>query len=218
MQSAARRARTGVSSRRLRGGCSTRARQWLGAVALARQWRVASSVATPGWGGALPADDTRRPTTRESDSHVLPPQRTAAAGRRSFCSSDAASAARSASAAVGPTARTAASTRAACVHAVWSSTMRGLRGCLILRLALLGGIKTAAVHRGGEFLIVVHLFWAPRRAPSARRPAMIAICAVALAGHTFKSCSLPKFEWAVYGKYTTSRWYGMTAAVTGNCN
>ena len=44
--------------------------------------------------------------------------------------------------------------------------MRGLRGCLILRLALLGGIKTAAVHRGGEFLIVVHLFWAPRRAPS----------------------------------------------------
>ena len=31
-------------------------------------------------GGALPADDTSRPTTRESDSHVLPPQRTAAAG------------------------------------------------------------------------------------------------------------------------------------------
>ena len=46
---------------------------------------------------------------------------------------------------------------------------------------------------------------------------MIAILAVALAGHTFKSCSLPKFEWAVYGKYTTARWYGMTAAVTGNC-
>ena len=36
---------------------------------------------------------------------------------------------------------------------------------------------------------------------------MIAIAAVALvAGHTFKSCSLPKFEWAVYGKYTTARW------------
>ena len=46
---------------------------------------------------------------------------------------------------------------------------------------------------------------------------MIAILAVALAGHTFKSCSLPKFEWAVYGKYTTARWYGMTAAVTGDC-
>ena len=46
---------------------------------------------------------------------------------------------------------------------------------------------------------------------------MIAIGGVALAGHTFKSCSLPKFEWAVYGKYTTARWYGMTAAVTGDC-
>jgi hypothetical protein len=47
---------------------------------------------------------------------------------------------------------------------------------------------------------------------------MIATVAVALAGHTFKSCTLPKFEWAVYGKYTTARWYGMTAAVTGDCN
>jgi len=53
---------------------------------------------------------------------------------------------------------------------------------------------------------------------SVTRFMMIATVAVALAGHTFKSCTLPKFEWAVYGKYTTARWYGMTAAVTGDCN
>ena len=70
---------------------------------------------------------TRRPTTRESDSHVLPPQRTAAAGSAasaqmqpssSSSSSAAASAASSAasSASAAPARPAVAPTRAACVH------------------------------------------------------------------------------------------------------
>eukprot|EP00964_Phaeocystis_antarctica_P051718 scaffold30187_cov58-Phaeocystis_antarctica.AAC.2 len=66
MQSAARRARTGASRSRLRGGCSTRARQWRGAAALVRRWLASvepSAVSARSGSTSFPRDGAMRGST-----------------------------------------------------------------------------------------------------------------------------------------------------------
>ena len=42
------------------------------------------------------------------------------------------------------------------------------------------------------------------------------LSSTAALAHTYRSCEVPPFDWAVYGNYATGRMYGMAAALTGN--